>query len=56
MLHVLLEESVNKYKEETLQILLEYLKKDKKLEQVFLELEFYKKKAQGAEEKSRLTI
>ena len=54
VLHVLLEESVNKYKEETLQILLEYLKKDKKLEQVFLELEFYKKKAQGAEEKSRL--
>lgn len=54
VLHVLLEETVNKYKEETLQILLEYLKKDKKLEQTFLELEFYKKKAQGAEEKSRL--
>lgn len=50
MLHVLLEETESKYKEETLHLMLEYLKKDKKLG----ELEFYKKKAQGAEEKSRL--
>ncbi len=50
MLSVLLEETGNKYKEETLYLMLEYLKKDKKLG----ELEFYKKKAHGAEEKSRL--
>lgn len=54
VLHVLMEETGDKYKEEMLQILLEYLKKDKKPEQTFSELEFYKKKAQGAEEKSRL--
>ncbi len=55
MLHVLLEETdEGEYRKQKLQLLLEYLNKNRKLEQTFSELEFYKKKAQGAEEKSRL--
>lgn len=53
ILHMVLEEE-NKYTKETLQVFLEYLNKDKKPEQTAFELEFYRKKAQGAEEKSRL--
>lgn len=55
VLHVLLEETdEGEYRKQKLQLLFEYLNKNRKLEQTFSELEFYKKKAQGAEEKSRL--
>lgn len=55
VLHMLLEETdEGEYRKQKLQLLFEYLNKNRKLEQTFSELEFYKKKAQGAEEKSRL--
>ncbi len=55
VLHMLLEEADDsEYKEQKLQLLLEYLNKNIKLEQTVSELEFYRKKAQGAEEKNRL--
>ncbi len=55
VLHVLLEETdEGEYRKQKLQFLFEYLSKNRKLEQTFSELEFYKKKAQGAEKKSRL--
>ena len=55
VLHILLEETdEGEHKEQKLQLLLEYLSKNIKLEQTVSELEFYKKKAQGAEEKNRL--
>ena len=55
VLHILLEETdEGEHREQKLQLLLEYLNKNIKLEQTVSELEFYKKKVQNAEEKSRL--
>jgi len=55
VLHMLLEEAGDgEYKEQKLQFLLGYLKKDMKLGQTVSELEFYKKKAQRTEEKNRM--
>lgn len=58
VLNMLLEEADgSEYREQKLQLLLGYLDRDiklEKLEQTASELEFYRKRAQGAEEKSRL--